>query len=276
MLFALLIVIAAALIVVERIWPAHELPRVRNWWARVVFVNAIQLGIIVLAGFTWDRWLQAFSLFRLRDSFGPVAQGGIAYFVSTFVYYWWHRWRHESKFFWRLCHQLHHSPRRIELVTSFFKHPVEITLNSLLSSGLAYLLLGCTVEAGAIYTFLAALGEYFYHLNVRTPPWVGFLIQRPESHRVHHQFRHHTQNFGDLPLWDALFGTLHNPRNGPTHCGYDDWREDRFDDILAFRDVHAADAGQREPLRFLPTCIGCSKRWACARHAEVASSETRN
>lgn len=264
MLLLWLIAIAGGFFVVERLWPARELPKVRNWWARVLFVNVIQLGIVILAGFTWDRWLQEVSLFRLRDHLGAVAQGVVAYFVSTFAYYWWHRWRHESVWFWRLCHQLHHSPARIELVTSFYKHPVEITLNSLLSAGIVYVLLGCDVVAGAWYTAFTAVAEYFYHWNVRTPHWLGFVVQRPESHRVHHQYRHHTQNFADLPIWDMVFGTFKNPRQPPTVCGYEDWREDRFDDMLAFRDVHAPGAEHRDPLHLLPTCIGCGKRWACA------------
>ena len=265
-MLALLFIIAVGLFIAERLWPARSLPKVENWWARVIFVNAIQVGIIILAGYTWDRWLQSFSLFHSREHIGWVAQGFLAYFVSTFVYYWWHRWRHESAFFWRLCHQLHHSPARIELVTSFYKHPVEITINSLISSTLVYLVMGCSVEAGALYTFLTAAAEYFYHLNLRTPHWVGYFLQRPESHRIHHQYRHHTQNFADLPLWDALFGTFRNPIEGtvPQRCGYDDWREDRFDDILAFRNVHGPAAESTKPLALLPTCIGCSKRWACA------------
>lgn len=265
-MLALLFAIAVALFLAERLWPARELPPTENWWMRVLFVNAVQIGIIILAGYTWDRWLHSTALFRLRDHAGVLAQGFIAYFISTFVYYWWHRWRHESAFFWRLCHQLHHSPARIELVTSFYKHPVEITINSLISAGLVYLVLGCSVEAGAVYTFLTAAAEYFYHLNLRTPRWIGSFLQRPESHRIHHQYRHHTQNFADLPLWDALFGTFHNPTSAevPRRCGYDDWREDRFDDILAFRNVHAKDAEQTEPLKLLPTCIGCRKRWSCS------------
>lgn len=274
MMLLLLIGVAAGLFVVERIWPARELPKVHNWWARVAFVNVIQLGLVVLAGYSWDRWLQAVSIFQLRTHLGDVAQGFIAYFLSTFIYYWWHRWRHESAWFWRFCHQLHHSPARIELLTSFYKHPLEITINSILSAGIVYLLLGCSVQAGAIYTVLTALAEYFYHLNLRTPRWVGFLLQRPESHRIHHQYRHHTQNFADLPLWDWLFGTFHNPRPDavPARCGYDEWREDRFDDILVFRDVHAKDAEQTVPLQFLPTCIGCSKRWACAAQMQSAQA----
>lgn len=259
--------IAAGMIVVERVWPTTELPRVRAWWARVAVVNLIQLGIVLLAGRTWDRWLQGVSLFHLREQLPVAGQAVVAYLVSTFVYYWWHRLRHESRWFWLLCHQLHHSPRRIEILTAFYKHPVEIAINSLLSAAIVYPLLGCSPAAGAVYTLLTAVAEYFYHWNVRTPYWLGFLVQRPESHRVHHKYRHHTQNFADLPIWDALFGTFHNPRSSPDRCGYDVRREDRFDDMLAFREVNGATADARPPLRFLPTCIGCSKRWACATQA---------
>jgi sterol desaturase/sphingolipid hydroxylase (fatty acid hydroxylase superfamily) len=260
----LLLLIAAGCIAAERLWPAIELPHVRGWWSRVAVVNATQLGIVVLAGQTWDRWMARAALFHLSDCLNDFAAAGIAYFVSTFVYYWWHRVRHESQLFWRLCHQLHHSPRRIEILTSFYKHPVEILLNSLLSSGLVYTLLGCNVHTAAYYTFLAAIAEYFYHWNIKTPLWLGYFIQRPESHRVHHQYRHHTQNFADLPIWDVLFGTFKNARRFAGRCGFDQWREDRFEDLLAFRDVHAKSTKQTQPLSFLPTCIGCRKRWACA------------
>ncbi len=70
------------MIVVEKLWPAVELPRVRAWWARVIAVNAVQLGIVLLAGVTWDRWLLGASLFHLRDRFGVAVQGALAYLVS--------------------------------------------------------------------------------------------------------------------------------------------------------------------------------------------------
>jgi len=272
-MIALVLAVAAGMIVVERLWPAMDLPRVANWWARVAVVNLVQLGIVVLAGLTWDRWLARVALFRLQDHLGTVGQALVAYLVSSFVYYWWHRVRHDSSLFWRLCHQLHHSPRRIELVTAFYKHPVEITLNSLLSAAIVYPLLGCTVAAGALYTLFTALAEFFYHWNISTPRWLGYVIQRPESHRVHHQYRHHRQNFADLPVFDILFGTFENPRRFTATCGFDDWREDRFEDLLAFRDLHAAGTEERPPLTFLPTCIGCRKRWACA--AAVSGGEAR-
>jgi sterol desaturase/sphingolipid hydroxylase (fatty acid hydroxylase superfamily) len=267
----LIVGLAFAGFVAERVWPANELPKTRAWWPRVIFVNVIQLGVVILAGLTWDRWLARKSVFQLSSSLGDPMAALITYFISTFIYYWWHRVRHESQLFWRLCHQLHHSPRRLELLTSFYKHPVEIVLNSLLSSALAYTILGCSVTAAGFYTIVCALAELFYHWNIRTPRWLGHLIQRPESHRVHHRYRHHTQNFADLPLWDWMFGTLHNPKISPASCGFEPWREDRFEDLLGFRDVHAInDPNLLKPLQFLPTCIGCRKRWACA--ASHASS----
>lgn len=266
----LIFALAAGSFAAEQLWPAMKLPRVRAWWPRVVLVNAIQLGLTIVIGHAWHRTVGGSSFFHLRDHLGTWSAGLVAYLVSTFVYYWWHRLRHDSPLFWRLCHQLHHSPRRLEIVMSFYKHPVEIALNAILSSAIVYALLGCSVEAGAVYTLLTAVAEFFYHWNMRTPHWLGFIVQRPESHRVHHQYRHHTNNFADLPVWDWLFGTFKNPRGWNGRCGFDAWREERFDDMLAFRDVDNAAADKLAPLHLLPTCIGCSKRWACTAVREAA------
>lgn len=258
----ILIAVAGLMMIIERCWPGQALPVVKGWWLRIALVNLAQAGIVVLAGMTWDRWLSSASLLRLSVWWGDIPAALAAYFVSTFVYYWWHRVRHESGFFWRLCHQFHHSPRRIEVLASFYKHPVEILLNSIISSLLVYTLLGCSVKAAAIYTGLTAVAEYFYHWNVRTPRWIGALIQRPESHRVHHQYQHHSQNYADLPLWDWLFGTLNNPHRSPVQCGFDPDREQQVLPMLAFRDVHRAAVPTSPSLP--PTCFGCRKRWACA------------
>src|ERR1700736_2456789 len=167
----LIFAIAVGCILVERLWPAMELPRVRAWWGRVLLVNGLQLGIVLLAGQTWNRWMAHSSLIHLSQHLDEFSAAPAAYLISTFVYYWWHRFRHESQLFWRLCHHLHHSPRRIEILTSFYKHPVEIFLNSLISSAIVYTLLGCNIRTPAYYTFLTAIAEYFYHWNIRTPRW---------------------------------------------------------------------------------------------------------
>lgn len=261
MLFAILAT-ATLFCVVERLWPAKALPKVRGWWMRIVWVNTVQLGIVLLAGVSWDRWMSGRSLFALRDHLGDGTSGLIAYLLSTAIFYVWHRIRHESVLFWRLCHQLHHSPRRIEVLASFYKHPVEILFNSWISSILVYPVLGCSVAAAGTYTLMAAVAEFFYHWNVRTPRWLGWVLQRPESHRIHHQYRHHSQNYADLPIWDWMFGTLNNAVRSPARCGFRPKLEARFGDMLRFQDVHAIERTAL-PGELPVTCFGCRKRWAC-------------
>jgi hypothetical protein len=76
MILALIFALAAGFFAVERLWPANALPKVEGWWPRVVFVNAIQLGIIILAGFTWDRWLHSASLFSCLKQRAPAPVTG--------------------------------------------------------------------------------------------------------------------------------------------------------------------------------------------------------
>ena len=88
----------------------------------------------------------------------------IGYATITFVYYWWHRMRHSIPVFWRLLHQLHHSPVRIEVITSFYKHPLEILFNGVLTSAILYILLGISVTAVGLCVLITALAEFVYHI----------------------------------------------------------------------------------------------------------------
>jgi hypothetical protein len=74
--------IAAGCVLAERLWPAMELPRVNAWWGRVILINSIQLGITLLAGQTWNRWLNHVSIFCLRAHFGDWSSAAIIYFFS--------------------------------------------------------------------------------------------------------------------------------------------------------------------------------------------------
>lgn len=145
--------------VVERLAPGWRLPRVKTWPVRVLLVNAAQLAVVLVAGVTGERWLSTRSVLALGERVGTWGGGLIAYVIGTFVFYWWHRWRHEVDGLWLGFHQIHHSPRRIEVITSFYKHPGEMVVNSIIGSLLVYTLLGLTPEAGAVYTACTALGE---------------------------------------------------------------------------------------------------------------------
>lgn len=201
-------------------------------------MNLIQLVIVVIAGFTWEIWLSKWSLLQISKIFSPITAGVIAYFIATFIFYWWHRWRHEYHVLWLFFHQIHHSPQRLEVITSFYKHPGEMILNAIIGSLLVYTLLGLSPEAGGIYTFCTAIGEFFYHTNVKTPRWVGFFFQRPEMHRIHHQYGRHKNNYGDITWWDMLFGTYENPKEWIHSCGFDNAKEQQLFPMMIYTDVH--------------------------------------
>ena len=262
----IMLIAVVVMFLIERWWPANGLPKVPHWWPRVILTNFVQVAIVFIMGLTWDKWLMTMEWsppWAVRQYMGIVGQVAIGYIGLTFIYYWWHRVRHDSQFLWKLCHQIHHSPRRMEVLMSFYKYPVEITINGLLSSFIVFPLIGCTPQAAALVTLATGLAEFFYHWNISTPRWLGPFFQRPESHRVHHQKNHHTNNYSDIPLWDIIFGTYQNPKEKIAECGYTASREDRFEDMLGFRDVHAKGSDKLSPLHLLPSCLGCSKRWAC-------------
>jgi sterol desaturase/sphingolipid hydroxylase (fatty acid hydroxylase superfamily) len=102
-------------------------------------------------------------------------------------------------------------------------------------------LLGLSPQAGAIYTFRTAVGEFFYHSNVKTPRWVGVFFQRPEMHRIHHQYGRHKNNYGDITWSDMMFGTYENPIEWRHTCGFDEEKEQQLLKMLRYRDVQKSE-----------------------------------
>jgi sterol desaturase/sphingolipid hydroxylase (fatty acid hydroxylase superfamily) len=215
---------ASVLMLLERILPGTRLPSIRGWWLRAAAINLVQVLVVYLGALTWDRWLPRLAWWH-ADTLGVLPAVLIGYVTVTFVYYWWHRLRHESDFLWRWLHQVHHSAARLEVITSFYKHPFEILINGLLTSFVLHILLGLGPLNMSMVVTITGMAELVYHSNMRTPYWLGFFFQRPESHRRHHQIGHHRDNYSDLPLWDMLFGTFDNPRECPRECGFGADRE---------------------------------------------------
>ncbi|MFZ5471808.1 MAG: sterol desaturase family protein [Myxococcota bacterium] len=235
-ILAIVLAVAVVMISFEWLWPGRGFPQVRGWWTRAALLNFAQAASIFLLGRSFDAWLIAHRPWR-TDALGVVGGALLGYVVHSFVYYWWHRWRHEVGFLWRFVHQVHHSPQRIEIITSFYKHPVEIVLNALLSSGVLYLGVGLGPQAATLAFVLSGMAELLYHWNVRTPRWLGYVIQRPESHCVHHQEGLHAFNYGDLPVFDIVFGTFRNPEHFDGTCGFGAHNEGRLVEMLAGIDV---------------------------------------
>ncbi len=48
----LVVLTTAAFMVAERIWPGRTLPPRRGWYVRALLINAVQIGILGVAGLT--------------------------------------------------------------------------------------------------------------------------------------------------------------------------------------------------------------------------------
>ncbi len=237
---ALVILSTALFLVLERVFPGRRLPHSNGWYTRAILVNLAQLTITLATARLWIEIFGDLSLLKLSSWRMPLLEGFVGWFVGTFFFYWWHRLRH-AKGWWLVFHQIHHSPSRIELLTSFYKHPVEILSDALLSALVLYPLLGCSLMGAFWYNFFAGTGEYFYHANLRTPGWLRYVIQTPELHSIHHQLDVHKHNFGDIPLWDRMFGTYRDATTFVDRCGFPEGAEEKLIPMLAFKDVYVED-----------------------------------
>src|SRR3984893_3617789 len=239
-----MLVVLATLVfmVLERIFPGRNLPKAKGWYWRALLINFSQLGITLATARLWIRVFHG-SSFKLSAWNMPLAEGFVGWFIGTFCFYWWHVLRQKNGF-WLIFHQVHHSPSRIEIVTSFYKHPIEAISDAILSALVLYPLLGCSMMGAFWYNFFAATGAHFQPANVRTPRWLRFFIHTPELHSVHHEYNVHRYNFSDIPLWDRLFGTYKDSVEFSNRCGFPRGAEEKLAAMLAFKDVYVEEPVQ--------------------------------
>jgi sterol desaturase/sphingolipid hydroxylase (fatty acid hydroxylase superfamily) len=221
-------------------------PASRNHCDRRWLILASGLGIATVVvtlgiGYLFASFIRRNALIPAATALSPLSAGLASFFLTSFVFYWWHRATHKFDLLWRVFHQLHHSARRVEALTAFFAHPLDSAAAVIISSFASYIVLGASPLAAGIALFLTGVFDLFLHSDLRTPGWLGYVVQRPEMHTVHHKHGHHAQNYG-LPIWDLLFGTWVNPSVRATELGFDDPKSERIADMLLFQDVHKASA----------------------------------
>lgn len=231
------------MLLIERIRPARKFPRVARWhWTGIgLFVYAGVMNTL-LPLLVPEQWLRAHKLFDLA-AIGLLPSILVGHLLITFVTYLWHRACHAYTPLWLGFHQLHHSPRHLNIYAANCLHPTDLAMYVLLPVLTALFVLGVDPLAAAILGNLGAFNAFFQHWNVRTPRWIGYLFQRPEAHCIHHQRGHHRDNYSDFPLWDILFGTFRNPPSWAGETGFDQPADTRYGAMLAFVDVNAPAIG---------------------------------
>ncbi len=224
------------MLALEAIWPARAYPKVRGWRLLGALSMLAYLAVGTVTPLLLPPELLAYQLLDLSGL--GVAGGMIVGFTGlTFVGYWYHRACHRFDGMWRWLHQLHHSAPRLDIGGALMFHPFEMAAYTLIQVGVLVMVLGIDPLAAVLTGYLSAFYGLFQHLNVRTPRWLGYLIQRPESHGNHHQAGVHARNYGDLPLWDLLLGTFVNPERFDAEVGFGGAAHRRVLAMLAGRDV---------------------------------------
>jgi sterol desaturase/sphingolipid hydroxylase (fatty acid hydroxylase superfamily) len=210
-----------------------------RWWR--VRATVVTAATFFIAGYVAVFWGTVLGDFHLLDGSGLGTWGGAAAGILVYElgHYWYHRSAHRFEWLWRAGHQMHHSAESLDAFGAYYLHPVDTFFFTTVSSLVFYPLLGLTVEAGIVGALFLTFNAMFQHMSFRTPRWLGYIIQRPESHSVHHAKGIHRYNYSDLPLWDMVFGTFRNPEDFQAEHGFYPGASERIPEMVAFRDVSA-------------------------------------
>jgi sterol desaturase/sphingolipid hydroxylase (fatty acid hydroxylase superfamily) len=201
---------------------------------------------------------------------GPLALAA-AVFAWDFIYYWNHRFMHESRVLWAI-HVVHHSSERYNLSTAL-RQPVADALGVFVPYGLLSLF---GVRPALILQARGINLLYQYWIHTDTIRRIGPLekvLNTPSHHRVHHgsNSQYLDRNHGSiLIVWDRLFGTF-EPEDEPVVYGltrnintFNPLRVASHEHADILRDVAGARTW-RDRLSYVVRGPG----WAYARRAEL-------
>jgi sterol desaturase/sphingolipid hydroxylase (fatty acid hydroxylase superfamily) len=194
-----------------------------------------------------------------------------------FIYYWNHRFMHESRYMWAI-HVVHHSSERYNLSTAL-RQPVADALGTFVPYSLLALV-GVHPDLIAQARGINLLYQYWIHTDTirRLGPFEK-VFNTPSHHRVHHGSNQEylDRNHGSILItWDRLFGTF-EPEAEPVVYGltknldtFNPARVAGHEHLDMLRDVSRS-GSWRERLSFVVRGPG----WAYRRHAEREATVAR-
>jgi sterol desaturase/sphingolipid hydroxylase (fatty acid hydroxylase superfamily) len=228
--------IFGGLVLWEAVAPARQLPTIKGWRLKGLCAFVTLFFLSSYLPIFWGEYLEAFRIFDLT-SLNPWAGAVIGLLIYEAMVYGWHRSMHASNTLWRGMHQMHHSAERLDTFSAYWFSPLDMVGWTLLSSLSLTLVGGVSAETATLILYTVTFLGIFQHSNIRTPRWLGYIIQRPESHSHHHGRGNHAGNYADLPLFDIIFDTFYNPKEFAPATGFYNGASSRISDMLLFRDV---------------------------------------
>ena len=177
----ILISIFAALILLEQIMPGRPQKKIKNWIPKALCFFIVYFYLSTYLPLIWDKYLMPYQLMNLQ-SVNPILSTIIAVLIFELLIYFWHRTIHRNNFLWRTFHQLHHSAERLDTFGAFYFSPLDMIGFTLLGSLSLTVFVGISPQAITWYLYITMFLTIFPHTNIHTPRWLGYFIQRPESH----------------------------------------------------------------------------------------------
>ena len=240
----------AALMLWEAVFPGRELPKIKYWKLRGLSVFVFYFYLASYLPLIWDEYLASYQLLDLND-LGTLGGSAVGILLYEFGVYVWHRTMHSNDFLWRSFHQMHHSAERIDTYSAFYFSPLDMIGWTFLGSICFALVIGLSPQATTATILILNFLGMFQHTNIKTPKWLGYFIQRPESHTIHHAKGIHKYNYADLPIFDMLFGTFKNPSKYEHETGFYNGASARIVDMLLFKKVSKSVSKTEKPIKTL-------------------------
>lgn len=192
-----------------------------------VGIGAVLMQVLTKAG-TLAVFTAVFELFGpVRESMNYTAAFGqnwlgaswwvwvLAILGDDFNFYWHHRFTHTIRILWA-AHIPHHSSEYFNFGTSFrnswtifFIKPVYWLWMPAIGFNPIMVLMAMSMNS--VYQFT------LHSLSVPHLGWFEKVFNTPQLHQIHHSknFAYMDKNFGGiLIIWDKIFGTFHNGRDG--------------------------------------------------------------
>jgi len=142
-----------------------------------------------------------------------AAAAGLAFVVTDYSTWLWHRLNHRVPLLWRF-HSVHHTDLDLDVTTAFRFHAGELTL-SLGFRILQIVVIGLDPVLLLVYEVVMDGATQFHHSNLRLPLTVeralNLVLVTPRMHAIHHSIveRETNANWSVVfSWWDRLHGTL--------------------------------------------------------------------
>lgn len=156
--------------------------------------------------FFFDWIYRNFAIWEIRPAWYTWV---LLFFLTDFVWYWYHRLAHEVNILWA-AHVVHHQSEDFNYTVS-----ARITVFQSAARSLFWAVLPLAGFPPAMITSLLLVhGLYPFFIHTRTIGklgWLEYFLVTPSHHRVHHSSNevYLDKNYGDvLIIWDKMFGTF--------------------------------------------------------------------